>query len=57
MPFRSQPEVMAAFYGTHLECTAWRGDECIAEKYMIEAEDGQYIMEEDIIEDAEYVML
>jgi hypothetical protein len=57
MPFKSQPEAMAAFYKTHLECTVWKGDECLAEKYLIEAEDGEWVMEEDITEDAEYVQL
>ena len=57
MPFGSLPEAMAEFYRTHLECTVWKGDECMAEKYLIEAEDGQWIMEEDIVEEGEYVEL
>lgn len=57
MPFRSQPEVMAAYYATHIECTAWRGANCIAEKYWMETEDGEYILEEVIVEEGEYVSL
>ena len=55
--FKTEPEVMQEFYRTHLECTAYNDDEPIAEKYLIEGDDG-FIMEEVIFEeDAEYAEL
>lgn len=57
MPFNSQPEAVAEMYRTKLDCAVYRGDDCIAEGYMMEGDDGEYFMEYVMIEDAEYVEL
>ena len=55
--YRSEPEVMQAFYSTPLECAAYEDDECIAEKFHSETEDGQYILEEIINKEWKYFSL
>ena len=49
---------MAAFNSQAVECALYERDECIAEKYHIQDDDGNIILESVIYEpDAEYVSL